>query len=170
MMKFTNKLGLMLGYCVVAICCVLAQHAAVAAKPVAPIAIEYEFAGPLSVGLPVEVTIRIDADAPMSDVELEFRGDDGLQLNLLATTQRIAVIDEPSTTTITVVPLAQELLYLTVSVEAELNGARQARTVLIPFRLAAERRKGTSAVLKVEQSGELIHSLPASARPSGRLR
>jgi len=141
-------------------------------KPTGPIAIRYELAAPPALGRPVEVTITVESDWPLRNVAVSLVPSEGLALDASQAAARIARIEpgEPYRTTVAVTPLALDILYLTVTVEADVNGTRQGRTLMVPLRLAEAKSRAAATIKADLAGGNVVHSLPATPRPSERLR
>jgi hypothetical protein len=140
-------------------------------KPVAPIALDYALFGELALGRPTTVVItlvpeqaRRNAVVVLSVPEAVVIGDAQARTDLgdLAAGEAVEL-------RVTLTPLALERLSLGVTVAGDMQGVPQARTVAIPLRLAATARK-SPVVLKLDADGALLHALPASPAPQGRLR
>ncbi len=140
----------------------LIQWPMASAKPVAPIAIDYELLNTLRVGQATDIRITVTPQSTLANVVVEFNVTSGLLLGSPASPYRAAVIasDEPLTVIVTVTPMQRDVVYLNVLVEGDINGSRQARGLMIPLRLSAEKTP-TPMLLEFEASGQLIHSLPA---------
>lgn len=117
-------------------------------KPTAPIGISHRFASPPQVGQPLEVILSITADADLSQVNLSFAADDPLAM--------IDPIDgvglspltagEGADIAVTVLPLINQIHYLSVSVTAIIDGVAQTRSISVPIRLpGADLRKAEVA-------------------------
>jgi hypothetical protein len=162
----SGAIGAPSGARIFALLAVFAATAA-AAKPVAPIGIDYAFAAEPVLGAPLEIELTISGRTPMDDVVVDVTGDAGLFVAPADAETRIARItpDAPYTFAITVTPLEAAQLRLGVSVDARIGGARQARSRVIVIRLgAAKSPDKTQAVLKTTPSGDTVRSLPAEDR------
>lgn len=145
---------------------------AIAGKPAPPIAIDYALAQAPALGRPLAIDIAVSSSFALDDVVVSLIAGDGLSLGPAQALHRIARIDAGSAYAIEIVvtPLVVDVLYLTVVVEADAGNERQARTALIPVRLAAVKSR-VPATLKADPAGGgLVHSLPAVQSPSSRLR
>lgn len=145
-----------------------------AGKPVAPIAIEYRFVGQPAVGQPLEIELTIRPRSTMSDVVIRLTGEPSLLVAAADTAVQVPEITPgaPYRFTANVTPEEAALLHLGVSVDGQIGGTRQARSITIPLRLGTEppAAKGPPPNLKVAPSGEVVHSLPAEERSGGQLR
>jgi hypothetical protein len=141
-------------------------------KPTAPIAIRHALAAAPALGRPLEISIEIESAVPLDDVTVSLSGDNGLFVNASEATLRIPRIESDAVhrVTVTVTPLVLDVLYLTIVVDADTGGERQARTALVPVRLAAEKSRSPATLKADPAGGGAIHSLPAVQSPSGRLR
>jgi hypothetical protein len=143
-------------------------------KPDGPIAIRYEIAGQPALGRALEISVTVASALPLDDVALSFGASEGLVVNGPQAGLPVARIEagEIHEATVSVTPLVLDILDLSVTVEADVAGTRQAGTVLVPIRLAAAKSRA-AAPLKPDAAapnGAVVHSLRAIESPSGRLR
>jgi hypothetical protein len=145
---------------------------AVVGKPTGPIEIRHALAGTPALGRPLEIALEIESAVPLDDVVVSLSGEDGLFVGASEATLRVPRIEagEIYRAVVTVTPLVLDVLYLTVAVDGDAGGELQARVVLIPVRLAAQKSR-SPATLKADAAGDgVVHSLPAIEPPRGRLR
>jgi hypothetical protein len=124
-------------------------------KPTGPIAVEYRLGGTTAVGVPL--TIAVTARAV---------GAAALAIEATPTDPRALQVSAPVLAgteagrfewTISVVPLAADAGFVNVLVTGTIDGVEQARSVVIPLRLAATPAEGAPG----EDSGENLIALPA---------
>ena len=141
----------------------LMQWSMASAKPVAPIAIDYELLDTLRVGQAMDIRITVTPESALANAVVELTVTSGLLLGSPALSYPAAPMssDEPLILIVTVTPTELDVVYLNVLVEGDINGARQARGLMIPLRLSAEKTR-TPMLLEFEASGQLIYSLPAA--------
>ena len=141
-------------------------------KPAAPIAIRHALAAEPALGRPLQVSIEIEPGVALEDVVVSLSGGDGLFVSSSDATARIARIElgEIYRAAVSVTPLVLDVLYLTVVVDGNAGGVRQARTAMVAVRLAAEKSRSPATLKADPAGGGLVHSLPAGPSPSGRLR
>jgi hypothetical protein len=144
-------------------------------KPDSPIAIRYEIAGQPALGRALEISVIVGSTLPLDDVVLSFGASQGLVVDTALSALRVERIEagEIHEATVSVTPLVLDILDLSVTVEADVGGTRQASTVLVPIRLAPTKSR-VAAALKPDAAATearvVVHSLRAIESPSGRLR
>jgi hypothetical protein len=130
-------------------------HAEFPGKPTGPIVVNHRFGAAPMVGVPLKIEITARAEGVVG----------GLGIEVNATVPNAVLVTPPVLTAadegvysweITVVPLAAEAGYLSVTVAGMLDGAPQARSVTISLRSAA----GEAATVEAAASETLI-ALPA---------
>lgn len=141
-------------------------------KPVAPIAIDYTLVGELELGRPITAVVTVVPEQALLDAVVMLTASEAVVLGdvLERTELGDLAAGEEVELRVTLTPLALERLRLAVTVSGEMQGGlRQVRTISIPLRLGPVAPK-TQAVLKLGADGEILHALPASRPPRGRLR
>ena len=144
-------------------------------KPDGPIAIRYEIAGQPALGRALEISVTVASASPLDNVAISFGASEGLAVNTPLSGSSVVRIEAGETheATVSVTPLVLDVLDLTVTVEADVAGTRQAATVLVPIRLAATKSRAPAALkpdAAAAETGVVVHSLRAIESPSGRLR
>jgi hypothetical protein len=136
-----------------------------AGKPVAPIAIGYEFSAEPSLGVPFDVRITARGGDGIADLMLTARAGEGLQAG---TPQLTAGSPDGAQRSWTVAATAfnEGTAYLSVLVTGTAGDQHPARNLLIPIRIgtAAPAKRGTSAEPKTDPAGERVIVLPAEGR------
>jgi hypothetical protein len=131
-------------------------------KPVAPIAIGYEFSAEPSLGVPFDVRITARGGAGIADLALTVRAGDGLQAG---TPQLITGSPDGAQRSWTVAATAfnEGTAYLSVLVTGTAGEQHPARDLLIPIRIgtAPPAKQTTSAEPKTDPTGERVIVLPA---------
>ena len=141
-------------------------------KPVAPIAMHYELLADPELAVPVTVIVTIEPAVDLDQVEIVVDADEGLVWGGITPSWQYASLPggQPLRLTLAVTPMELAALRLSVHVSGEIGGYPQSRSLAIPFRLGARQAKQAPAVLKLDDSGEIIHSLPSATRGRGVLR
>ena len=140
----------------------------VAGKPVPPIAISYEIRGEPQVGRPLEIRVTTRSQVALTDVSFEVSGDERVAVATSTGGRNVARVprDEAMIRTVTVTPLLEGSLHVSVLVQADINGVTQARNFLIPIQVGVPvTRPRPADSVQVDGSGELIISLPAREIP-----
>jgi len=140
----------------------------VSGKPMPPIAVGYELSGEPRVGQPLELRVTTRARIELTQVNVELHGD--VRLSVLPPPGALNVArlpsDEVMILTVTVTPLVDGVLYLSVLVRANINGVARARNLSIPIPVGpADTRTAPESTALADESGELIISLPAREVP-----
>ena len=136
-------------------------------KPMPPLGIRYQVLGEPQVGQPLQIRITSQAQIALSNLGVEFRGDERLYVAPSTASIRVArmQVDEPIVRTVTVTPMAEGLLRLSVLLQGEVDGRVQARSVTIPIQVGAiAEAPPVPGTLGVDADGEPIISLPAQER------
>lgn len=130
-------------------------------KPVAPIDIDFELIGTPRLGHPVEIVITVTPQVSMTNAALTLTAPEGLVLSSPGLT---SIADTPAGTaaniSLLVTALVVEVQYLSVFVEADLAGVRQARSIQIPIRLFAA--PGLVPAQLKTAGGQSIRVMPAA--------
>jgi hypothetical protein len=137
-------------------------------KPLPPIAISYEMLGEPRVGQPLEIRVTMRSQVVLTEVSVDVRGDERLVLVPETRNRNVARVPsgEAMIRTVTVTPLLDGALHVSVLVRAEINGRAQARSVLIPIQVGPSISvPEAEGVVELDESGELIISLPAQEFP-----
>jgi hypothetical protein len=135
-------------------------------KPTGPIGVDYEFVGEAAIGQALDVVITAQVPGAAAALVLEARARDPAAL-LVAAHSAPVDRDGAQTWVVTVVPLHSTTTYLNVLVVGELDGAPQARNVLIPIRVGVAEGVAAAAASAVEVRavGEALILLPAIESP-----
>jgi hypothetical protein len=140
-----------------------ASEAFGAEKPVAPFALDYRLAGAPALGQPLEVTLTVRPQSPMSDLELHASGESALEVNADSAEQTAASATpkDPAVWSVTVVPQQEGVSYLKLTAPGVIGGRRQARSIAVPIRVgeAGGKASSTESAPKTErgQGDGLIH-------------
>jgi hypothetical protein len=124
-------------------------------KPTGPIVVDHRFGAAPMVGVPLTIEITARADGVVGGLGIEANA---TVPSAVLVTPPVPVVagDGVYSWEITVVPLAAEAGYLSVTVSGMLDGAAQARSVTISLRSAA----GDAATVEAAP-GETLIALPA---------
>lgn len=135
------------------------------AKPSGPVAMHYELIGEPTLGRRLTVVVTIEPALRLDAAEVTVHGDAGLVMNpgLERTAYGSLPAGQPLTLRFSVTPLELAELRLAVQVSGEVEGLPQSRNLSIPIRPSGAARKRAPARLKIDGSGQIIHSLPAQA-------
>lgn len=110
-----------------------------AGKPVAPFAIEHDVAGTPTIGVPLEITLKLRPRTPIDAIEVTLSADDGLSID--ASDERLTAAgaspEAPAEWQIVVLPVADGRQRLRVYAEADVGGERQGRSAVITLRVGA---------------------------------
>jgi hypothetical protein len=119
----------------------------VAGKPVAPFGVRSDVVGTPSVGQPVEVRITVRPSLPMTELELEAAGDASLDVAAADARQSApsATRESPAEWSVSVVPRDAGTLRLKVTVDGVIDGERQARSIVVPIRVAGQAAQGDAS-------------------------
>ena len=130
-------------------------------KPTGPIGVAFELRAEPAVGQSLEIELRVGSQTPLTDARVSLRPSEGLRLDAPGATALLTNVDATAgaVLTVTVTPLVEDVLYLTVVVEGVAGGAPQARSLMIPVRLATAKTR-VPPLLKREPDGRLIRPLP----------
>lgn len=136
-------------------------------KPGAAVDLRYEFASKPEVGVPTEIQIAFVPRAGVDALEATITGMDGITVagNLKARFDSVEA-GKPYQHTVSLLPDAAGVYYVTVNVTTTLGGASIGRTFSIPFVVgtpAAQRKADPPK----DASGQAIQSMPAS-EPAAR--
>lgn len=143
----------------------------VEAKPIPPIDISYELVGDAQVGRPLALRVTSRSQLALTNVSFQVYGDERVEVAQVASERNVARLprDEAMIRTVTVTPLVDGASHVSVLVRADVNGVTQARSILIPIRVGASAARADppepDGNLMVDESGELIISLPAQETP-----
>jgi hypothetical protein len=134
-------------------------------KPSGPIGVDYEVVGEVAIGQALDVVITAQVPGAAAALVLEVNARDPAAL-LVAGHSAPVDRDGAQTWVVTVVPLHSTTTYLNVLVVGELDGAPQARNVLIPIRVGvAEAVAAAASAVEVRAVGEALILLPAIESP-----
>ncbi len=137
-------------------------------KPQGPVAIEYRIIGAPIVGQPLAIDIEVRSLMGAQEIELNYRINDSTalefteaqpaQLTLAPSNDPAPVVQQ-----VRLVPLREGRVFLNVSASVDADGSTLSTAVAIPIQVgAAPRQTEENGTLTTGQSGEPLHSLPAS--------
>lgn len=128
------------------------ERAAVAGKPVAPFDVRGKVVGTPAVGQPLEVRITVRPSLPMTDLVLEAAGEGSLAIPAGDSRQSApsATREAPAEWTVSAVPQEAGNLRLKVTVDGVIDGARQARSIVVPIRVGVQAGQGGASDGKSE--------------------
>lgn len=145
-----------------------AVPAGITAKPEGPVRIDYRIIGVPIVGQPLAIDIAVSSLLGPQQVEVEYRISDSTAMELTeAQPARVSVAPtsstEPSVQQVRLVPLREGRSFLNVAASVEVEGGRLSSVIAIPIQVgAAPRQPEVNGTLTTDDSGEPIHSLPAT--------
>ena len=132
------------------------------AKPSAAITIGYEFNSEPVVGLPLDISVTVSAQAEMYGVDVRLAAGDPLAMINPLGPMGLAVLEayEDAVFPVTVLPLVEQTHYLNVTVTSLVEGEVQSKSIAVPIRL------GDARLTKDEgetagTAGEAVHSFRA---------
>jgi hypothetical protein len=120
------------------------------------------------VGQPVEIRVTTRSQVALTEVSLDVQADGRISVAPPTRSRNVARVprDEAMIRTITVTPLIDGVLHVSVLVRAEINGRALARSVLIPIRVGSlNSSPEVQGAVQLDESGEPIISLPAQEFP-----
>jgi hypothetical protein len=137
-------------------------------KPQGPVAIEYRIIGAPIVGQPLAIDIEVRSLLGAQEITLNYRINDATamefteaqpaQLTLAPSNDPAPVVQQ-----VRLVPLREGRVFLNVSASVDADGSRLSTAIAIPIQVgAAPRETETNGTLTTGESGEPLHSLPAS--------
>ena len=133
-------------------------------KPTGPIAVDYRLASLPVVGQPLDVIVTARVAGAVG-LALEATVTESLALVVVAQSRGVER-DGERAWVVTVVPLVGEIGYLSVLVAGEIDGAAQARNVVIPIRIDTPKARANVADgTAVESGGEVLILLPVEESP-----
>ena len=133
-------------------------------KPTGPIAVDYQLTSLPVIGQPLDVIITARSSGAIS-LALEASVTEPAVLAVVAQTAGVDR-DGARTWVVTVVPLLAKVGYLDVLVAGVIDGAAQARSVVIPIRTAVTKaRADVGTGMAVEFGGEALILLPVEESP-----
>ncbi len=137
-----------------------------AAKPSAPVSIDYDVIGTPVVGEPVSIDLSVKSTRGEAPVRLSYRVLDAQSMSFPATQARDVALrvgnTEPAIRQITVVPQREGRLYVNVTAEVETDAGTLIKAIAIPVQVGsgpAEREP--NGTLKQDPNGDAVMSLPA---------
>jgi len=132
-------------------------------KPLPPIEFDYTIIGTPTLGQPVEIEIRSQLQSALTELNVAMSGDERLQVPAAVARLRLAnaTAGEPARQTITVTPLTTGTHYLSVLLQAEIDGRLQSRSVTIPIRVDGASAAPAQGPVSTDAEGQPIISLPA---------
>jgi len=138
------------------------RHQVTTAKPMSPIAIDYQFDGEPAVGQPLRLSLSISAASEMTGLSLMLAAGDPLAMIDPLGPMGLALLAayEPAEFEITVLPLTEQTHYLNVTVTASLEGVQQTQSIAVPIRLG-DARLEKSAGDTADASAEGVRSFRA---------
>lgn len=133
------------------------------AKPIPPLSISVEILGEPQVGRALELRVITRSPVVLNEVSVEVQGDERILVTPATASWRVARVarDEAMVRLVTVTPLVDGALHVSILVQAEINGRVQARHRLFPIQVGPVSAPATADRLDVDASGELIIALPA---------
>lgn len=136
-------------------------------KPGAAVDLRYEIAAKPEVGVPTEIQIAFVPRAGVDSLEATITGMDGITVagNLKAHFDSVEA-GKPYQHTVSLLPDAAGVYYVTVNVTTTLGGASIGRTFSIPFVVGTPTAQRKADPPK-DASGQAVQSMPAS-EPAAR--
>jgi len=138
-------------------------HAVGNGKPGAAVEIRYEFQSKPEVGKPTQIDVNFVPNAGADALTATFTGMDGITVagQLAAHFDKLEQ-GRPYKHTISLLPEAAGVYYVTVSVETELNGTSLSRTFSIPFVVGdVQAQQKPKAPPQKDASGQAIQPMKA---------
>lgn len=130
-------------------------------KPTGPISVDYRLADTPSLAMPLTITVTARAEAGAGRLALQTAASDPQALWVSAAAP-VAAGEDVQSWVLTVIPLLATPTHLQVTVAGEIDGVPQARTVVIPIRVAGE----VASAPRVERNGgEALILLPVTESP-----
>ena len=133
------------------------------AKPAPPISVDYQILGEPAVGRPLQIEVTTRSRATLSGVQLEIHAEERLAMSSVSPNRNISGSrrEEATARTMTVTPLAEGVLEISVLVRATLNGTSQARSIVIPIRVGSADETGSHEhLVRIDETGERVISFP----------
>ena len=137
-------------------------------KPQGPVAIEYRIIGAPIVGQPLAIDIEVRSLMGVQEITLNYRINDSTALEFTEAQPAqltLAPSNDPSPVVqqVRLVPLREGRVFLNVSASVDADGSTLSTAIAIPIQVgAAPRQPETNGNLTTGESGEALHSLPAS--------
>jgi hypothetical protein len=139
------------------------------AKPGAPVAVEFVQKGKLQAGTPVEIVVTLKPATSVDQMEVEFRGSDGL--NLLSG-QHLALGASAAGTSIEhrikLSAAADGRYYVSAVIHTSVQGSALARVAAVPVVIGNVPTVMKKSATQTDASGERIKSLPAGDPAASR--
>ena len=130
-------------------------------KPTGPISVDYRLAETPALAMPLTITVTARAEAGAGRLLLQTSSSDSAALWVSAAAP-VAASEGAQAWVLTVVPLLATPSHLQITVAGDIDGVPQARTVVIPIRVAGD----VASPPRVEQSdGEALILLPVTESP-----
>ena len=137
-------------------------------KPQGPVAIEYRIIGAPIVGQPLAIDIEVRSLMGAQEITLSYRINDSTALEFTEAQPEqltLAPSNDPAPVVqqVRLVPLREGRVFLNVSASVDADGSTLSTAIAIPVQVgAAPRQTEENGTLTTDESGEAVHSLPAT--------